>query len=86
SRYPDLFEWRRPDGSCMAFPRYKGPDSVENFTERLVEESGVLMLPASIYASDLNQTPADRFRIGLGRTGLDEGLAALDAHIRRNRV
>lgn len=85
-KYPDLFEWRRPDGSCMAFPRYKGPEGVEPFIEKLVEDSGVLLLPASIYGSELNPTPADRFRIGLGRTGLDEGLAALDAHIMRNRA
>ena len=85
SKYPDLFDWRRPDGSCMAFPRYKGPEGVERFIESLVEESGVLLLPASIYGSELNPTPPDRFRIGLGRTGLDEGLAALDAHIMRNR-
>ena len=56
----------------------------EKFIEQLVEESGVLLLPASIYGSELNPTPPDRFRIGLGRTGLDEGLAAFDAHIRRN--
>jgi hypothetical protein len=43
-----------------------------------------LLLPASIYASNLGPTPTDRFRLGFGRMGLDEGLAALDAHIMRN--
>lgn len=38
ARYPDLFEWQRPDGSCMAFPRYKGSDGVEAFTRSLVED------------------------------------------------
>ena len=85
ARYPDLFDWRRPDGSCMAFPRYKGPDGVEQFTRSLVEESGVLFLPSTIYASDLGETPRDRFRLGFGRTGLDEGLAVLDAHLARGR-
>jgi hypothetical protein len=51
----------------------------------LVEESGVLLLPGTIYASQLCPTPQDRFRIGFGRAGLDEGLAALEAHIMRNR-
>jgi len=86
ARYPDLFDWQTPDGSCMAFPRYKGSDGVENFTRSLVEESGVLLLPGSIYNSDLNETPSNRFRLGYGRNGLDEGLAALDAHIMRNRT
>lgn len=84
-RYPDLFDWRRPDGSCMAFPRYKGPEGVEQFTRSLVEESGVLLLPGTVYKSELSETPPDRFRIGLGRRGLDEGLAALEAHLVRKR-
>ena len=84
ARYPDLFEWRRPDGSCMAFPRYTGPEGVEQFTRSLVEESGVLLLPSTIYTSELGATPTDRFRLGFGRKGLDEGLAALEVHMRRN--
>lgn len=85
ARHGELFEWRRPDGSCMGFPRYTGADGVEAFTKALVEESGVLFLPSTIYSSDLGPTPADRFRLGFGRRGLDEGLAALDAHIMKNK-
>jgi aspartate/methionine/tyrosine aminotransferase len=80
-RHSDLFDWRRPDGSCMAFPRYKGPGGVDEFCRSLVEESGVLLLPGTIYSSKLSATPTDRFRLGYGRIGLDEGLAALDAHM-----
>jgi len=85
SRHPELFDWRRPDGSCMAFPRYKGPEGVEEFCRSLVEDSGVLLLPSTIYSSELGETPTDRFRLGFGRTDLDEGLAALEAHVMRNR-
>jgi len=85
ARYPDLFDWYRPDGSCMAFPRYTGLDGVEEFTRALVEESGVLLLPSTIYRSELGPTPTDRFRLGYGRKGLDEGLEALDAHLQRHR-
>ena len=85
ARHPDLFDWQRPDGSCMAFPRYKGADGVEAFAKALVEQSGVLLLPSTIYSSELGPTPTDRFRLGFGRTGLDEGIAAMDGHIMRNR-
>lgn len=85
ARHPDLFDWQRPDGSCMAFPRYTGADGVETFAKSLVEESGVLFLPSTIYSSELSPTPTDRFRLGFGRSGLDEGLAALEAHITRNQ-
>jgi len=86
ARHPDLFDWRRPDGSCMAFPRYKGEEGVEEFSRALVEESGVLLLPSTIYSSELGPTPTDRFRLGYGRTGLDEGLAAMETHVMRNRA
>ena len=65
--YPDLFEWQRPDGGCIAFPKYTGPEGVEAFCKSLVEESGVLLLPASIYRSELLETPKNRFRVGFGR-------------------
>ena len=82
-RHPDLFDWQRPDGSCTAFPRYKGADGVDQFCRSLVEESGVLLLPGSIYQSELGATPVDRFRLGFGRKSLDEGLAAFESHLQQ---
>ena len=85
ARHSDLFDWQRPDGACMGFPRYKGRDGVEAFCASLVEESGVLFLPSTIYSSELSETPTDRFRLGFGRRNLDEGIAALDAHLMKNK-
>jgi len=82
SNHKELFEWNHPDGSCMAFPRYLGADGIENFTRNLIEKSGVLLLPSTIYKSELGDTPVDHFRLGFGRRGLDEGLAVMDEHIR----
>jgi aspartate/methionine/tyrosine aminotransferase len=79
----DLFEWHLPDGGCIGYPRYSGRDGVEEFARRLVEESGVLLLPASVYRSDLGPTPTDRFRIGYGRGNMEAGLAALRGHLRK---
>ncbi|MCH9695772.1 MAG: pyridoxal phosphate-dependent aminotransferase [Gammaproteobacteria bacterium] len=80
-RHSELFDWRRPDGSCMGFPRYKGAEGVEQFTRSLVEKSGVLLLPSTIYKSELGTVPTDRFRIGFGRKGIDAGLAAFEEHL-----
>ena len=82
AKHEDRFEWQASDGSCMAFPRYLGKEGVEEFCRRLVEESGVLLLPGSIYRSVLASTPADRFRIGFGRKNVPEGIAKMDEHIR----
>lgn len=75
-RRPDLFDFEAPQGGCVCFPRYAGPDGVEAMCADLVEQAGVLLLPSSIYSSALTETPTDRFRVGLGR--LDPA-PALDA-------
>ncbi len=75
AEWPELFAWARPDGGCVAYPRYLGPDGVENFARRLVEEAGVLVLPSGIYRSALEPTPPGHFRVGFGRAGMEQGLA-----------
>lgn len=81
AEHADLFEYASPDGGCVAFPRYLGDDGVEGFCERAVNEHGVLLLPSSIYRSDLGDVPADRFRIGIGRADVENSLAALGNHL-----
>ena len=82
--HSDLFAWYLPDGGCIGFPRYLGREGVEAFASKLVEQSGVLVLPASVYQSDLGPTPPDRFRIGYGRDNMDVGLAAMRTHLRNH--
>jgi len=82
SDFGELFRWQPPDGGCVAYPRYLGADGVERFCRRLVEEAGVLLLPASIYRSELTETPADRFRIGVGRSNPEPGLEAFAGWLR----
>jgi len=79
--HADQFEWWAPEGGCVAFPCYLGAQGVEAWCRTLLEEAGVLFLPASIYQSRLGPTPADRFRLGYGRRGLAEGLTALSRFV-----
>lgn len=83
--YKDLFDWREPDGGCVGFIRYKGKDGVEDFTRRLVEESGALFLPSSIYRSELGPVPPDCLRVGFGRSHVPEGITAIRNWLKRNR-
>ncbi|MGW1993765.1 aminotransferase class I/II-fold pyridoxal phosphate-dependent enzyme [Embleya sp. NPDC001921] len=85
AEFGDDFQWQAPDGGCVAYPRYLGADGVERFCTRLVEEAGVLLLPASIYRSDLTATPTARFRIGVGRADPQAGLAAFAEWMRTRR-
>ena len=82
ARRPDLFDWEPPVGGCVCFPRYKGGD-VDDFARRLVTEEGVVVLPASVYYSELADAPKDHFRVGLGRLGLEPGLEAFDRFLRQ---
>jgi aspartate/methionine/tyrosine aminotransferase len=76
--HADLFEWQAPDGGCVAFPRYLGDAGAESFCRTLVEQTGVLLLPPSVFESQLTATARDRFRIGVGRSDPGEALDVLD--------
>lgn len=78
-RHPGFVEWTAPAGGSIAFPRL-APDAIARFgdaaalAERLVAETGILILPGSLYEAD-----AARFRLGFGRADFAEGLAELEA-------
>lgn len=80
--HDEHFEWSPPDGGCVAFPRYRGPEGVDAFCTDLVESAGVLLLPASIYRSRLAAVPDDRFRVGVGRADPAPALETLDRFLR----
>ena len=82
-RHADLFDYRSPDGGCVAFPRWLGEGDASEFCVRAVEQDGVLLLPSSVYTSALAQVPTDHFRIGIGRTTVPESLIALEGHLNR---
>jgi len=79
ARHRALFEFSAPDGGCVCFCRYKGADGVDEFCRRLVDEAGVLLLPASIYRSDVAEVPQDYFRLGLGRDFVPEAFDAMES-------
>ncbi|MFK3963698.1 aminotransferase class I/II-fold pyridoxal phosphate-dependent enzyme [Ensifer adhaerens] len=83
AEFPHLYEWRAPDGGCVGFARYLGADGVESHCRGLVEEAGVLLLPSSLFVSDLLPVATDRFRVGFGRKDIEVGLDAWRRHIRR---
>lgn len=80
-KHEALFDYRRPDGACMGFAKYKGAEGVDAFATRLVEDAGVLLLPSAIYRSELAHTPDNYFRYGTGRLGLEDGLHAMDSYL-----
>ncbi len=72
-RRADLFSWVRPTASPIGFPRVTGVGDVEAFCERLVAETGVLLLPGTVYDEP------GHVRFGFGRSNMPEALARLEA-------
>jgi len=85
SRWSEVFEWQGPQGGCVAFPRYRPADSADEFCRLLVEQAGVVLLPGSVFHSDLASVPIDRFRVGLGRSHPEAALDAFELFL-ANRV
>jgi aspartate/methionine/tyrosine aminotransferase len=85
AEFPGVVDWQRPQGGCVAFPRCTVPEGGEEFCRKLIEESGVLLLPSSIYASELTDVPQDHFRIGFGRDRMfKEGVVAMRRHFEKH--
>lgn len=66
------FDWLPPRAGSIAFPRWKGGGTIEQFAARLVESEGVLLLPGVVYGE-----PGSHFRLGLGRENAPEALKRL---------
>ena len=79
AEHDELFDWHSPDGGVVGYPRYRHAEGVEVFCRRLLARHGVMLLPASLYRSQLTPTPSDRFRIGFGRQDFAAGLVAMGA-------
>lgn len=75
-RRHDLFEWVRPRAGTIGFPRFKGDISSIEFCQKLVKETGIMLLPSTVYDYD-----DKHFRIGFGRENMPEALEKFDKYL-----
>eukprot|EP00041_Stephanoeca_diplocostata_P011923 m.198074 g.198074 ORF g.198074 m.198074 type:complete len:447 (-) comp18732_c0_seq2:328-1668(-) len=75
ARHTDLFSWTRPKAGSMCFPRLLRGSS-DDFCKDLVEKSGCLLLPGSVYGHNGNH-----FRVGFGRRDMEKCLGVLEQYI-----
>ncbi|HEX7592008.1 MAG TPA: aminotransferase class I/II-fold pyridoxal phosphate-dependent enzyme [Candidatus Limnocylindrales bacterium] len=78
ARWPGVFEWVRPRGGSIGFPRLLADMPVDVFAEKLVRETGILVLPGTVFGEKQNH-----FRVGFGRTNMPEALARLEEFAER---
>ncbi len=72
--HPGFARWTPPVAGSIAFPRLSDGSDSEVLAERLVAETGVLLLPGKYYDYDRSY-----FRLGFGRANMPEALARLEA-------
>ena len=77
-RWAGVFEWVRPQGGSIGFPRLLADVPIDDFAADLVRETGTLILPGTLFGDSDN-----RFRIGFGRLDMPDALARLDDYSSR---
>jgi aspartate/methionine/tyrosine aminotransferase len=80
TRWPKLFNWRRPMSGSTALVGYNVP-SVRAVSETLANEEGILIQPADMLGSD-----DQHMRIGLGRDSFADVLARFEDWLRRHHA
>lgn len=79
ARYDHRFQWHRPKGSTICFPRLRGRMGAQALCERLVDEEGILLVPSTMFGY------GDRHvRIGFGREDFPEVLDRFATYLDRS--
>jgi aspartate/methionine/tyrosine aminotransferase len=78
-RRRDVFEWVPPTAGPLAYPALVGGEGANAFCNRVLEASGVLLLPGSLF----DDCDHRHVRIGFGRKSFAAGLARLDEALDR---
>lgn len=77
-RWPHLFSWTPPNASPIGFVQFKPERDVYQFCESVVQRSGVLLLPGSVYDQPRH------IRFGYGRANMPESLAQFESWLSGN--
>ena len=80
SSHPDRFDWVRPKAGSIAFPRLLRGE-VEDFCDELVHQSGVMLVPGTMF-----DHPGNHFRVGFGRRNMPQALERLEAFLDRHQA
>ncbi len=76
TQHTDLFSWHDPRGGVVIFPRWLGEESTSVLSERLLQETGVLLAPSAYFAADERHV-----RIGFGTATFPASLAAFEEYL-----
>jgi aspartate/methionine/tyrosine aminotransferase len=75
-RQSKLFSWIRPKSGPIGYIKILSGESSDTFCGKVLENTGILLLPGSIYNSEENC-----FRIGFGRKDMPAVLEKLESYL-----
>ena len=75
------FRWVPPQAGTVCFPRLLVEDGAEAFCERVLRDTGVLLLPSTVYGYG-----DSHIRLGLGRDDFEEGTSRLAEYLAGDRL
>jgi aspartate/methionine/tyrosine aminotransferase len=76
TKYKHLFSWVRPQAGTIGFPKINFAQSSYDFCEAVVKDSGIMVLPSTVYDYD-----DKHFRVGFGRENMPEALSKFEEYI-----
>ena len=76
-KYRDFFVWHKPKAGPITFPELKLKQNVADFCLDLVQEKGVMLLPAKVYDYQGNN-----FRIGFARQDMPAALQKFEEYLK----
>lgn len=77
--YADCFKWNRPLGGSVCFPRSLISQDTSAFCEKLVQETGIMLLPSRMFKFGDNHV-----RVGYGRENLPDVLKRFADYLNRH--
>lgn len=77
AKYQKLFSWIRPKAGTICFPRLNREEDSYQFCEDVVQKTGVMILPSTVYDYDNKH-----FRLGFGRENMPEALGKFEEYIK----
>ena len=76
--WPGLFAWSSPPAGSIAFPRWLGAGTAEQFCRDVLDGCGVMIVPGEMF-----DWPGQHFRVGLGRVNFPQALEQVEAYLNR---
>lgn len=75
-KYPELFKYNRQIAGPIAFHKMNIEQPIREFCDQMVEEKGILLLPADIYSFE-----GQYFRMGYGRKSFETSLNHFEQYL-----